>query len=119
MQDFTKLVVWQKAHDLALEVYRSTKGFPPNERYELTRQIRRSATSVPTNIAEGCGRDSRGDFARFLTIAGGSASELEYQLLLSRDLSLLPLGVYNELTNRTREVKRMLSGLSKKLNTED
>jgi len=110
MQDFTKLFVWQKAHDLALEVYRSTKDVPPNERYELTRQIRRSVTSVPTNIAEGCGRDSRGDFSRFLTIAGGSANELEYQLLLSRDLSLLPLGVYKELTNRTREIKRMLSG---------
>lgn len=119
MQDFTRLIVWQKAHDLALEVYRSTKGFPKIEQYELTRQLRRSATSIPTNIAEGCGRNSPGDFARFLTIAGGSASELEYQLRLSRDLNLLPMGVHKELTHRTREVKRMLSGLSKKLKTNN
>ena len=119
MQDFTKLRVWQKAHDLALEVYRFTKAFPKNEQYELTRQMRRSATSISTNIAEGCGRNSRGDFRRFLTIAGGSASELEYQLLLARDLNLLPLGAYGELRNRTREVKRMISGLSRKLTTED
>lgn len=118
MQDFSRLKVWQKAHGLALDVYRSTESFPKNEQYELTRQLRRSATSIPTNIAEGCGRNSRGDFARFLTIAGGSASELEYQLLLSRDLDLLPRGTHKELTNKTREVKRMLVGLSKKLKTE-
>ena len=119
MQDFTKLKMWQKAHDLALDVYRFTNDFPKQEQYELTRQMRRSATSIPTNIAEGCGRNSRGDFRRFLTIAGGSASELEYQLLLARDLDLLPRGVHEELRRRTREVKRMISGLSKKLTTDN
>jgi len=119
MQDFTKLKMWRKAHDLALEVYRFTHGFPKQELYALTRQMRRSATSIPTNIAEGCGRNSPGDFKRFLAIASGSASELEYQLLLARDLQLLPRGVYEELRKRTREVKRMISGFSKKLTTDN
>ena len=118
MQDFRKLIVWQKAHGLALDVYRITEGFPKNEQYELTRHLRRSATSIPTNIAEGSGRNSSGNFARFLTIAGGSACELEYQLLLSRDLNLLPRDADEELT-RTREIKRMFVGLSTKLRTDD
>ena len=119
MQDFTKLIVWQKAHELALDVYRTSSSFPRDERFGLTRQIRRSVTSIPTNIAEGCGRSSRADFARFLSIAGGSASELEYQILLARDLGLVPSDVCSGMTNKTREVKRMISGLAKKLKTDD
>ena len=88
MQNFRDLKVWTKAHQLALDVYRATKSFPREELYGLTSQIRRSAVSVPSNIAEGCCR-SQGDFGRFIQIAAGSASELEYQLLLAKDLELL------------------------------
>lgn len=89
MKDFRDLVVWQKAHDVALRVYQFTRPFPTEERYGLTAQLRRSASSIGANIAEGCGRGSDADFRRFLHIAMGSASELEYHLLLSRDLHYL------------------------------
>jgi four helix bundle protein len=85
MKDFRQLKVWEKAHQLALEVYNATKGFPKEELYGLTSQIRRSSMSIPTNIAEGCGRNTDADFARFLQMAMGSASETEYQLILARD----------------------------------
>lgn len=119
MQDFTKLTLWQKAHGLALDVYRSTAFFPRDERYGLTNQIRRSATSIATNIAEGCGRNSGADFAWFLSIAGGSASELEYQILLSRELGFIASDAHALLTNQTGEVKKMISGLLRKLKTDD
>lgn len=89
MKDFRDLVVWQKAHDVALRVYQFTRPFPTEERYGLTAQLRRSASSIGANIAEGCGRGSDADFRRFLHIAMGSASELEYHFLLSRDLHYL------------------------------
>ena len=88
MRDFRDIKAWQKGHRLALAVYQATKRFPTEERYGLKSQARRAAASIPTNIAEGCGRDSEAEFARFLRIAAGSASELEYLLLLARDLSL-------------------------------
>ena len=118
MKDFRKINAWKKAHELALALYRETGRFPAQERYGLTSQIRRSAASVPTNIAEGCGRGSDADFARFLTIALGSASELEYLLLLSRDLRLLDSPCYDELYVDLVEVKRMLTGFIKKLKAE-
>lgn len=117
MQDFRDLKVWAKAHQLTLEVYRATKRFPREELYGLTSQMRRSAASVPSNIAEGCCR-SHGDFGRFLQIAAGSASELEYQLLLARDLELLEVAAFQALTQRTTEVKRMLAALLLKLRAE-
>jgi four helix bundle protein len=86
MKDFKELKVWVKAHQLTLAVYQATTTFPKEELYGLTSQMRRSAASIPTNIAEGCGRGSDDDFRRFLQIAMGSASELEYQLLLAHDL---------------------------------
>jgi four helix bundle protein len=86
MQDFRQLKVWQKAHQLTLAVYRLTAAFPKTEQYGMTSQMRRSAASIVCNIAEGCGRGSDPDFARFLQMALGSASELEYQLLLAKDL---------------------------------
>ncbi len=119
MQDFTKLIIWRKAHTLVLDVYRATTSFPNRERYGLTRQMQRAATSVATNIAEGCGSNSRAEFARFLSIAAGSASELEYQILLSRDLSWIVPEVHARMSNKTREVKRMLWSLHQKLRTDD
>ncbi|MBI2377988.1 MAG: four helix bundle protein [Deltaproteobacteria bacterium] len=117
MKDFRKLVVWQKAHVLALDVYRATSRFPKEERYGLTSQIRRSAVSVASNIAEGCGR-SEADFGRFLQIAMGSASELEYQLLLASDLTWLEPKSYQALEDQTVEVKRMLTALMRKLKAD-
>ncbi len=89
MKDFKELKVWEKAHALTLAVYQGTRCFPREEIYGLTSQLRRAASSVAANIVEGCGRRSDGEFTRFLQIARGSASELEYHLLLARDLHLL------------------------------
>ena len=84
MKDFRQLKVWEKSHQLALAIYKVTKEFPKEELYGLTSQIRRASMSIPTNIAEGCGRNTDADFARFLQMAMGSASETEYQLILAR-----------------------------------
>jgi four helix bundle protein len=108
MRDFRRLQVWQRAHALALAVYRATKSFPREEMYGLTSQVRRAATSIPTNIAEGCGRDSTLEFARFLEIGMGSAKELEYQLLLARDLGYITPADYGNLAEETTQVQRML-----------
>jgi four helix bundle protein len=89
MKDFRDLVVWQKSHQLTLAAYRETMSFPSDERFGLTSQIRRSAASVPANIAEGCGRCGNGEFHRFLQVAMGSASEVEYHFLLAHDLKYL------------------------------
>jgi four helix bundle protein len=111
MQDFKQLKVWEKSHHLALDVYRATANFPKEEIYGLTSQIRRAASSIPANIAEGCGRDSQGDFIRFLRIALGSASELEYHLILARDLDYLLGADYAPLTRAVVEVKKMITAL--------
>ena len=114
MKDFRNLRVWQKAHALALSVYRTSAGSPREERYGLTAQIRRASVSVPSNIAEGCGRRGA-DLGRFMQIAMGSASELEYQLLLARDLEFLQASEYARLDAGVTEVKRMLASLIAKL----
>ena len=111
MQDFRNLRVWKKAHHLALAVYKATRRFPKDELYGLTQQMRRSAVSIPANIAEGCGRGGDADFARFLQIAMGSAAELEYHLLLSRDLEYLSGADHVPLEESVIVVKQMLSSL--------
>lgn len=118
MRDFRQLKVWEKAHALTLAVYQATSTFPRAELYGLTSQMRQSCASIPTNIAEGCGRGSSADMARFLYIALGSASELEYQLLLARDLEMLDAARHEQLTAETVEVKRMLASLIQKLNAD-
>jgi four helix bundle protein len=115
MRDFRELKVWQKAHRCTLEIYRHTQGFPAEERFGLTAQLRKAAVSVPSNIAEGCGREGERDFARFLSIAGGSASEVEYQLLLARDLGYLPDERHRPLDAQINEVKRMLNSFIRTL----
>ena len=115
MQDFRQLKVWQMAHQLTLEIYRATKDFPKEELYGLTSQIRRGCSSIPTNIAEGCGRGSDLDFARFLQIAMGSACELEYLLILSHDLALISPVLQEQLMPKVVEVKRMLTGLMQRV----
>jgi four helix bundle protein len=112
------LRVWGKAHQLTLHVYSVTRGFPHEELYGLTSQLRRAASSIPTNIAEGRGRSSSRDFVRFLCIASGSASELEYHLLLAHELKLIEMPTYSSLLNEVTEVKRMLSSLTHKLTAD-
>jgi four helix bundle protein len=118
MKDFHELNVWQKAHELTLAVYQVTAGFPREERYGLTGQLRRSSCSVPANLAEGCGRSGDAEFARFCSIAMGSASELEYHLLLARDLKLIDPKHHADLSQRTTELKRMLAALIRKLKAD-
>jgi four helix bundle protein len=115
MRDFRELKVWEKGHRLTLDVYRTTAGFPREELYGLTAQLRRSSASVPANIAEGCGRSGDAELARFMLIAMGSASELEYHLLLAHDLSILNASDHKRLSEATKEVKRMLSKFINKL----
>jgi four helix bundle protein len=118
VKDFRELKVWQKAHELTLAVYRVTTAFPREELYGLTSQIQRSCSSIPANLAEGCGRNGDAEFARYCSIAMGSASELEYHLLLSRDLKLIKPADYEKLAPRVTELKRMLTGLLQKLNAD-
>jgi four helix bundle protein len=99
MQDFKKLNVWKKAHETTLAVYQLTKSFPKDEVYGLTSQIRRACVSIPSNIAEGCGKEGNKDLSHFLQIALGSASELEYQLLLAEELKYLKETEYVKLNN--------------------
>ena len=117
MKDFRQLKVWEKSLQLALAIYKATKEFPIEELYGLISQIRRSRMSIPTNIAEGCGRNTDADFARFLQMTMGSASETEYQLILARDLEFLPKGEHEKLHNDVEEVKRMLASLLKTIRT--
>src|SRR2546430_8421559 len=118
MQRFRCLRVWNEAHGLTLAAYRVTRGFPQTERYGLSAQIRRSAASVCANIAEGCGRRGGNDFARFLQIALGSASELEYHLLLAADLGFVDGPAHTRLEQAVIEVKRMLVGFVRKLRSD-
>lgn len=115
MKDFRQLKVWEKAHQPALDIYKASDGFPKEERYGLISQIRRSSMSIPTNIAEGCGRFTDPDFARFLQIAMGSASETEYQLILTHDLGFVSREKYEKLQQDVEDIKRMLASLLRKI----
>ena len=117
MQDFRRLKVWQKSHSLTLELYGVTASFPRSEQFGLTGQIRRAASSIPANIAEGCGRDGDAELARFLQIGMGSASELEYHILLARDLKLINAQTHDRLNAQIVEVKRMIAPLIRHLRT--
>ncbi len=115
MRDYKKLKVWEKAHQFVLDVYRATASFPPDERFGLTREVRRSAVSVPSNVAEGCGRESERELARFLSISAGSATETDYQLLLARDLHYLDERTHQALDAQAQEIKKMLNSFIRKL----
>ena len=118
MQDFRNLKVWDRAHRLTLDVYKISKSFPREEMYGLTSQMRRASVSIGSNIAEGTCRKGDVEFARFLQMAAGSASEVEYQLLLARDLKLLEAIDYKRLSDEAVEVKRMLAALMQKLRAD-
>lgn len=115
MKDFRELRVWQKAHSLTLHVYNVTKKFPKEEMYGLTSQMRRASSSIAANIAEGCGRKTDADFCRFLIVALGSGTELEYHILLSHDLKLLTDVEYESLQQELTEIKKMLNAFITKL----
>jgi four helix bundle protein len=115
MGDFKKLEVWKVAHCLACEVYKITSSFPRAEVYGLTSQLRRSAASVAANIAEGCGRTGDPEFGRFLRISLGSATELEYHLLLSKDVGLLEDSAHERLSLQAKRIQGMLAGLNRAL----
>lgn len=113
MRDFRKIQVWERAHQFALQVYKITSSLPKEELYGSTSQMRRAAMSIPSNIAEGCGRDTQTELARFIHIASGSASELEYQLILAHDLGYIRDELYPNLNAEINEIKRMLVGFEK------
>lgn len=118
MKDFRGLSVWQRAHSVTLSVYRCTKAFPREETYGISSQMRRCSSSVAANIAEGCGRRGNPEFVRFLGMAMGSASELEYFLLLAGDLNYLETGAYDALADEVVLMRRMLNALISKIQDE-
>ena len=115
MRDFRKLKVWEKGHRLTLDIYNVTVSFPSEELYGLTSQMRRACAAIPANVAEGCGRGSNADLARFLQIALGSASELENHLLLAQDLAFVKPTDYERLSREVTDLKRMLTSFVKNL----
>jgi four helix bundle protein len=118
MKSFRDIKAWEKAHALTLRVYRVTAAFPRDEIYGITSQLRRAASSIPTNIAEGCGRNTDSELRRFLEIAMGSASETEYLLLLARDLAYVDNAIHTELTSDVVETKKMLAAFINKLKAD-
>ena len=116
MQDFTKLKVWQKAHQLTLEVYKITKNFPVEEKFGISSQLRRASCSIGSNLAEGCGRKTNKELGRFIAIAQGSAFEVRYQLILAKDLNYISLEKFKFFEQKITEISRMLNSLSQKLN---
>lgn len=115
MQDFTKLKVWQKAHNFTVNLYKITRDFPSEEKFGLTNQIRRATVSIESNISEGCGRNGDKEFSRFLDIAQGSAYEVKCQILIARDLEYLDSNKSQLLTDKIDEVSRMINALNQKL----
>jgi four helix bundle protein len=118
MKDFRDFKVWEKAHELVLEIYKVTADFPKHEVFGLVSQMRRCSSSIPANIAEGCGRLGNSELHRFLQIACGSSNELEYHLLLAKDLGYLPEKEYTVLDTKLAEMKRMLVALTRKVGGE-
>lgn len=118
MKDFRDLQVWHKAHALTLASYRLTAQFPREEIFGLTRQIRRCSSSIGANLAEGCGRRGGGEFHRFLQIAAGSTSELEYHFLLAKDIAFISDPHHLSIQKQIVEVKKMLGALIAKVERE-
>lgn len=113
MHNFKELKIWQKSRELTKEIYVITQNFPKEEKYDLVSQIRRSAISIPSNIAEGSGRESKKEFVRFLNIAISSAFELETQIIISNDLGYILDQVYELLIKEINEIQKMIFGLRK------
>ena len=116
IKDFTDLDAWQEAHKLVLSIYKITNSFPEDEKYGLISQMKRSAVSVTSNIAEGFGRSTKKDKIRFYTIAIGSLYELRNQLITSKDLGFLPKSIYSNIENQIIKVQKIVNGLIRYLN---
>jgi four helix bundle protein len=115
MRDFRQLKIWEKSHSLTLRIYQITQGFPKEELFALTNQMRRSSSSIPTNIAEGCGRGGNKEYAYFLQIAVGSSYELDYQVLLAKDLKYIDNSIYAELNDEISSLQRQIVALLQKV----
>lgn len=111
IEKFEDLLVWERAHKLVLELYNIIKKFPNEEKYRITEQLLRAATSIPMNIAEGFGRYSRKEFIQFLIISRGSAAEVKYLLILSKDLKYINMELYNKFISELDEIGKMINGL--------
>jgi four helix bundle protein len=118
MRDFLKLEIWQRSHKLTLCIYDITRCLPKEEVYGLCAQMRRSASSIPTNIAEGCGRSSQAQTIFFFQIATGSCSELIYQIILCKDLSYITESNFKELYNNANVIRMMLYAYTQKLKVQ-
>ncbi|MDD5459101.1 MAG: four helix bundle protein [Phycisphaerae bacterium] len=118
IRDFKELKVWQKSHDLVLEIYKATKSFPREELYSLTSQLKRAVVSVPGNIAEGAGRNGKSELKHFMTVANGSLSEAEYYVLLSLDLEYISKSGFARINEKIIEVKKMLSAYIRKVEAD-
>lgn len=111
MHNLEDLKIWNKAMELAVDIYKATENFPSEEKFGLTSQVRRSAVSIPSNIAEGAGRNSKKEFSYFLGVSNGSSYELKTQLIISQKLSLIKKDTAKELINRINELQKMNYGL--------
>ncbi|CAL68172.1 four helix bundle protein [Christiangramia forsetii] len=118
MVDYRNYTVWKKAHALVLDIYKTTRNLPSEEKFNLISQMNRAALSVPTNIVEGCGRETQKEFLRFLHISSGSAFELEYLILVCRDLKFIDIETSEELMRQIAEIKRMLFSLIQKIKSD-
>lgn len=119
MRDFRKYEVWKLSHEFVLEIYKLTKAYPNSEQFGVTSQIRRASVSIPTNFAEGCGRQTDADFVRFIHISLGSAHEVEYLLQLSHDLDFIDQPIYLLMSNKINVLKRKLFHLEKSIKTQN
>jgi S23 ribosomal protein. len=117
MANYKNYKVWEKSHHLVLEIYAITKEFPSSELYNLVSQLNRASVSIPTNIAEGCGRETEKELVRFLYIASGSAHELDYLILLASELGFIEPNKANSIISEIDEIKKMLAGLIKTIKT--
>ena len=119
MQDYHNLTMWQRSHSLTVEIYKITQEqFPKEELFGQTNQIRRAAASIPTNIAEGCGRNSRAELSQYLNIAAGSASEVEYEILLAKDTGYLTPEQFTALSKEICEIRSMIKKYMIQLRTK-
>lgn len=118
MVDYRNYTVWKKAHALVLDIYKTTRTLPAEEKFNLISQMNRAALSIPTNIVEGCGRETQKEFLRFLHISSGSAFELEYLILVCKDLNFIDSGNSENLMRQISEIKKMLFSLIQKIKSE-
>lgn len=119
MLDFRNIEIWKKSHKLTIEIYKATQKFPKEETFGLTSQIRRAVSSIPTNIAEGCGRRTNAELANFLNIASGSASEVEYEILLAKGVGYVTAEQCDAWTLEISEIRSMLAAYMKRLRSEN